>query len=191
MIGIIRKKDNEWVVEYRKSVFKQSPHPKGVLGATHREYSTIEYQIHPNSLDDGKGYKREFFDGQRVVFDVIKDHGLDPYDNQIPGIDFKDVAKISYASPNNAPSNWPNNIPSTVKFTTKKPTPFDVVLHQTTHPDCGIHPPFNERYVRRIRQPQKRWDDVRELLDTGRFTDRDLDIIINTLKENYDPPRPK
>ena len=39
-------------------------------------------------------FKEESDVGKYVKYEVIRNHGMDPYDNQIPGIDYYDAAHI-------------------------------------------------------------------------------------------------
>lgn len=44
--------------------------------------------------EDSGGYKKDLKDGEEVEFEIIHNYGFDPYDNQFPGIDYYDAAKI-------------------------------------------------------------------------------------------------
>jgi hypothetical protein len=90
MKGIVKKilnKFNEhmWVVHYDNNL----PNPKLKFGWKF-ELDDHMYPIYPNQVEDGTLYQF-----QEVEFEVINNYGICAFDNQVPGIDYYDVAKIT------------------------------------------------------------------------------------------------
>lgn len=58
------------------------------------EVTKDEYRLTDNSLSTQDGYRKNLIEGELVKYKVIINYGIDPYDNQIHGIDYYDAGDI-------------------------------------------------------------------------------------------------